>query len=261
MKIPIYQVDAFTDKLFGGNPAAVCLLEDWLPDDLMQSIALENNLSETAFIVDSDNKYSIRWFTPQAEVDLCGHATLASARVLFDEFSSDGDNVITFHSKSGELKARREKQIIYLDFPTDNPKPIDNIDLVSMILGKEPIEYFMGRDDYLAIFNVEEDIQAMNPNFEMLKNLDSRGLIISAPGREVDFVSRCFFPEIGLNEDPVTGSAHTLMIPYWAKKMKKNRLKAHQISIRGGFLDCELKGDRVMIGGFTTRYLKGIISV
>jgi len=130
-----------------------------------------------------------------------------------------------------------------------------------MILGKEPIEYFMGRDDYLAVFNVEEDIQAMNPNFEMLKNLDSRGLIISAPGREVDFVSRCFFPEIGLNEDPVTGSAHTLMIPYWAKKMKKNRLKAHQISIRGGFLDCELKGDRVMIGGFTTRYLKGIISV
>jgi PhzF family phenazine biosynthesis protein len=261
LKIPIYQVDAFTDKLFSGNPAAVCVLEDWLPNEVMQSIALENNLSETAFVKNENNGYNIRWFTPEAEVNLCGHATLATARILFDDYLDEGITEVTFHSRSGELKASKNNQKIYLDFPIDVPKPIDNVDLVASVLGKEPIEYYRGKDDYLAVFDSEEDIKSMEPDFERLKQLDSRGLIISAPGRVVDFVSRCFFPEIGLNEDPVTGSAHTLMIPYWAKRMNKNRLQAHQISSRGGFLDCELKDSRVLIGGFSTRYLQGFIAI
>ncbi len=259
--IPIYQVDAFTDKLFSGNPAAVCPLTEWLSDDVMQAIAAENNLSETAFINRSTSPFTIRWFTPITEVDLCGHATLAAARILFDEYLPKNSKELSFNSRRGLLKTYREDELIYLDFPADFPVVVEEHSLINEGLQEQPIEVLQGKDDYLAIFENEQTIRSLQPNFNVLSELESRGLIVSAPSEQVDFVSRCFFPQMGIDEDPVTGSAHTVMVPYWSERLRKSELQAIQCSPRGGLLTCQLRTDRVLIGGFTVRYLVGQITV
>jgi len=259
--IPIYQVDAFTDKLFSGNPAAVCPLTEWLSDDVMQAIAAENNLSETAFINRSTSPFTIRWFTPITEVDLCGHATLAAARILFDEYLPKNSKELSFNSRRGLLKTYREDELIYLDFPADFPVVVEEHSLINEGLQEQPIEVLQGKDDYLAIFENEQTIRSLQPNFNVLSELESRGLIVSAPSEQVDFVSRCFFPQMGIDEDPVTGSAHTVMVPYWSERLRKSELQAIQCSSRGGLLTCQLRKDRVLIGGFTVRYLAGQITV
>ena len=259
--IPIYQVDAFTDKLFSGNPAAVCPLTEWLSDDVMQAIAAENNLSETAFINRSTSPFTIRWFTPITEVDLCGHATLAAARILFDEYLPKNSKELNFNSRRGLLKTYREDELIYLDFPADFPVVVEEHSLINEGLQEQPLEVLQGKDDYLAIFENEQTIRSLQPNFNVLSELESRGLIVSAPSEQVDFVSRCFFPQMGIDEDPVTGSAHTVMVPYWSERLRKSELQAIQCSSRGGLLTCQLRKDRVLIGGFTVRYLVGQITV
>jgi len=259
--IPIYQVDAFTDKLFSGNPAAVCPLTEWLSDDVMQAIAAENNLSETAFINHSTSPFTIRWFTPITEVDLCGHATLAAARIFFDEYLPKNSKELSFNSRRGLLKTYREDELIYLDFPADFPVVVEEHSLINEGLQEQPLEVLQGKDDYLAIFENEQTIRSLQPDFNVLSELESRGLIISAPSEQVDFVSRCFFPQMGIDEDPVTGSAHTVMVPYWSERLRKSELQAIQCSSRGGLLTCQLRKDRVLIGGFTVRYLAGQITV
>ncbi len=260
MKIPIYQVDAFTDKIFGGNPAAVCPLEKWIPAAAMQSIAMENNLSETAFFVRKGSVFKIRWFTPAIEVDLCGHATLASAHVIFKHLGHAKPQ-ITFLSKSGELKASLKKDLIYLDFPAYDPIPVGSPPAALLKgLGKKPKEVLKGRD-YLAVFKTEADILALQPDFAELNKLDCLGIIATAEGDESDFVSRFFAPRAGILEDPVTGSAHTLLIPFWAKRLHKKKLYAFQLSKRRGELFCELQGKRVLIGGHARTFLKGTIAV
>lgn len=259
--IPIYQVDAFTDKLFSGNPAAVCPLTEWLSDDVMQAIAAENNLSETAFINRSTSPFTIRWFTPITEVDLCGHATLAAARILFDEYLPKNSKELSFNSRRGLLKTYREDELIYLDFPADFPVVVEEHSLINEGFQEQPLEVLQGKDDYLAIFENEQTIRSLQPNFNVLSELESRGLIASAPSEQVDFVSRCFFPQMGIDEDPVTGSAHTVMVPYWSERLRKSELQAIQCSSRGGLLTCQLRKDRVLIGGFTVRYLAGQITV
>ena len=262
-KISLYQVDAFTDRLFSGNPAAVCPSQGSLSVGLMQSIAAENNLSETAFVDISASPFSIRWFTPLAEIDLCGHATLASARILFDEYLDPECSEISFSSNSGPLRVFKRSDKLFLDFPRDDPVELDEeLTLRSVIkraIGQDPERIFKGRDDFLAVVSSQHDIETIRPRLENLEELPSRGLIVSAVGNEVDFVSRCFFPGIG--EDPVTGSAHTMMTPYWASFFGKDRLIARQCSVRGGILECELLDDRVTIGGSTVRYLDGEIYV
>ena len=257
MSIPIFQVDAFSSKCFSGNPAAVCPLEDWLPDEIMLSIASENNLSETAFVNINTKPFSIRWFTPTTEVDLCGHATLASARILFDEYLEPNINEIVFSSNRGELRASKENEKIFLDFPVDTPIRINEDPLVTESLGLRPKSLYRGTDDILAILNNESEIRDMKPDFNKIAELDCRGLIISAKGNEVDFVSRFFAPQIGVPEDPVTGSAHCELIPLWAKKLNKNKLTAKQLSSREGTLYCEYLNDRVIIGGEAVTVLSG----
>jgi PhzF family phenazine biosynthesis protein len=260
MKIPIYQVDAFTDKIFGGNPAAVCPLEKWIPAAAMQAIAMENNLSETAFFVRKGSVFKIRWFTPAIEVDLCGHATLASAHVIFKHLGHAKPQ-ITFLSKSGELKASLKKDLIYLDFPAYDPIPVGSPPAALLKgLGKKPKEVLKGRD-YLAVFKTEADILALQPDFAELNKLDCLGIIATAEGDKSDFVSRFFAPRAGILEDPVTGSAHTLLIPFWAKCFHKKKLHAFQLSKRRGELFCELQGKRVLIGGHARTFLKGTIAV
>ncbi len=257
--IPIYQVDAFSKEVFSGNPAAVCILDDWLSDRVMQDIASENNLSETAFINMNTKPLGIRWFTPECEMGLCGHATLASARVLFDEYLDKNQKEITFYTQRGLLKTIKKQEQIFLDFPADKPieQKINNV--IRESLGANIRQLFRGRDDYLAILDNEASIRNISVNMSKVSELDARGLIVSAQGDEYDFVSRCFYPKSKIDEDPVTGSAHTLLIPYWADILKKNNLKAYQCSERGGTLICELKGERVFIGGYTARYLDGNI--
>ena len=259
--ISLYQVDAFTNEIFKGNPAAVCPIEEWLPDRTMQLIASENNLSETAFVNLNTSPFSIRWFSPISEVDLCGHATLASARILFDEYLYIEESQITFGSKSGELRAFKKDELIYLDFPVDNPKQVEEHPLILKALGIKPKYLFKGRDDFLAIFENEEIIQSIYPNFNVVSELDSRGLIISSVSSNEDFISRCFYPKLGVEEDPVTGSAHTLLTPYWAKVLNKSKLSARQYSLRGGHLECQLKGNRVLLGGGSVRYMEGKIDL
>ena len=261
MILPIYVVDAFSNKVFGGNPAAVIPIESPLDESIMQAIAAENNLSETAYIDISSAPFLIRWFTPTIEVDLCGHATLATARVLFDFYLSPGTSEVSFDSRSGGLKAFKKEALIYLDFPTDNPKPVKENEEITDGIGLAPLEIYKGRDDYLAVFSDENTIRDISPSFEKISKLNSRGLIVSAPGDRVDFVSRCFFPQTGVNEDPVTGSAHTLLTPYWSKALGKEKLSAQQLSPRQGNLSCELHGKRVLIGGETAQYMKGEISL
>ena len=259
--IPIYQVDAFSKEVFSGNPAAVCILDKWLPDKVMQDIASENNLSETAFVNMNTEPLGIRWFTPECEMGLCGHATLASARVLFDEYLAKGKKEITFSAQRGLLKTIKRQEQIFLDFPVDKPIEQKINDVVKESVGTNIRHLFKGCDDYLAILDDEDSVRNISVNMRKVSELNSRGLVVSAQGDDYDFVSRCFYPNSKIDEDPVTGSAHTLLIPYWADILKKNNLNAYQCSERGGALICELKGERVLIGGYTARYLDGNIHI
>lgn len=259
MNLTIYQVDAFTKEVFRGNPAAICPLVNWLDTDLMQRIALENNLSETAFFVKKDGFYELRWFTPTYEIDLCGHATLASAFVLYEILGETAD-VLRFETKSGQLTVERENDLLVLDFPS---RPVEKCDVPACLIeaiGTEPKEIFKSRD-YFLVYENEQEILDISPNFSKLLELDAIGFIVTAKGDSSDFVSRFFAPEVGVFEDPVTGSAHCNLIPFWAERLGKNELFARQISTRGGELFCELKGDRVKIGGNAVLYLKGEIYV
>ena len=258
MQLKVYQVDAFAGSLFKGNPAAIVILEKDIPDELMQNIAFENNLSETAYVYINKSPIEIRWFSPTAEVDLCGHATLASAKILFEYYLLN-EKQIVFDSKSGELIVTKNGNLLTLNFPSDTFKRVDNFDAVNEAALTNSEEIYKGRDDYLVILNSEEELRNLTPNYSKVSKLDARGLIISAPGNEVDFVSRCFFPQLGVNEDPVTGSAHTLLMPYWSNRLSKNTLIANQISQRGGILHCEFKGDRTLISGEAIIFLTGTI--
>ena len=260
-KIRMYQVDAFTERLFSGNPAAVCMMDSWIADDMMQSIAGENNLPETVFIVGKEQDYEIRWFAPTTEVDLCGHATLASAYVLFDILGYAG-SVIRFHSlKSGVLSVEKKDGMFFLDFPTDMLSEVtdEQNEMLSKCIGMKPLEAYKGRTDYLVIVANESAVKNLKPDFNATKALNARGLIVSAKGDSVDFVSRFFAPQIGVDEDPVTGSAHTSLIPLWSRKTGKTELVANQLSQRGGQLVCRFKGDRCLIGGKARLFLSGEI--
>lgn len=260
MRLPLHQIDAFASEVFRGNPAAVCPLEAWLPDATMQAIAAENNLSETAFFVRDGDVHRIRWFTPASEVPLCGHATLASAWVLFHALGAPGDEV-RFASASGPLSVRRRGELLVLDFPV---LPLDRAhhdgEAAIDALGVPPVEVD-GRPGLLfAVYADEAQVRAVTPDFQALARADLR-VSITAPGTDVDFVSRFFAPSEGIDEDPVTGSAHCTLIPYWAARLGKTRLRARQVSRRGGELDCELVGDRVHIAGRAVRYLEGTITI
>ena len=259
MKIPMYQVDAFTDHVFGGNPAAVCVLGDWLENETMQNIAAENNLSETAFLVEAEDCFKLRWFTPKAEIDLAGHPTLAAAHVVF-HCLKPGLREVRFESPSGPLLIKEEKGLINMDFPSRPGKPCGATPELARGLGAEPVELYLARD-HMAVFETEEQILALKPDFPRLSGLDSMGVIVTAPGREVDFVSRFFAPKMGINEDPVTGSAHCTLIPYWARRLGKSRLSARQVSERIGVLACEDKGERISMAGKAVLYLEGFIFV
>jgi len=259
MKLDIYQIDAFANQVFEGNPAAVVPLKEWLPDELLQKIAVENNLSETAFIVLEKDSYRIRWFTPGAEVDLCGHATLASGYVFF-EILNHPTNEIRFNSRSGELIVSKQGDELVLDFPRTKITPCEAPDVLVRGLGKQPIESYLC-DDYMLVFESEQDIASMQPDFNALGQVECRGIIVTAASNEYDFVSRFFTPQCGINEDPVTGSAHCALAPYWAEKLDKRSLNARQISSRGGNLRCDVVGDRVFIAGKAIKYLQGTIEI
>lgn len=264
MKLDIYQVDAFTNKPFGGNPAAVVPLETWLPDETMQLIALENNLSETAFFVKNGDVYDIRWFTPAFEIDLCGHATLATAFVIFNLLNLE-TNQIKFRShKSGDLSVEKNGDVLTLDFPVRRVSPVDAPDGLYDAIGGTPKEIFKARD-YFLVYETEQQVLDLKPDFSALQkiakslNIEAHGVIVTAPGESSDFVSRFFAPEVGVLEDPVTGSSHCNLIPYWAEKLGKDKMFARQVSARSGELFCELVGDRVKIGGNAVLFLKGEI--
>ncbi len=260
MELKIYQIDAFTERLFCGNPAAVVPLEKWLPDSLMQKIAMENNLSETAFFIASGEKFHIRWFTPTTEVNLCGHATLASAHVIFNHLNYNKKEIL-FESRSGILKVKNENGRIVLNFPTSSLNEIDIPENMEQAFGGKPEKYFEGTEDNMLVFNGEEEVKSLQPDFSYIKTLGTRGIIVTAPSEEFDFVSRFFAPQQGIDEDPVTGSAHTMLIPYWSGRLGKQNLKAKQVSSRGGILYCTFLGERVEIGGKAITYLAGNISV
>lgn len=257
MEAPLFQVDAFTDRLFAGNPAAVCLLPRWPDASVLQAIASENNLSETAFLVGAGRDYELRWFTPVSEVDLCGHATLASAFVLFERFGVD--EAVAFETRKGRLTvARDEKGLLRMDFPALPAQPCEPPERMLAALGGSPIEVLLA-DDYLIRYSTEDEVRALEPDYSALIGLGARGFIVTAPGDDVDFISRFFAPELGIPEDPVTGSAHCTLTPYWAARLDKSRLHARQVSRRGGELWCELRGDRVQIAGRAVLYLSGSI--
>jgi PhzF family phenazine biosynthesis protein len=258
-KIPIYHIDAFAESLFSGNPAAVVLLDEWLDDEYLQKISAENNLSETAFVLQNDTRFEIRWFTPTVEVDLCGHATLASAFVIFNILKWKEDKIIFKSLFSGELIVEKKEDLLILDFPADIIRRCKVPDSLIKGIGIEPLECYKGKSDFLLIFKSQKEIEKINPDFEMISKIKARGIIISARGAKVDFVSRFFAPRCGINEDPVTGSAHTALIPYWSGKLKKNNLNAKQISHRIGILYCENSGQRVKIGGKAKLFMIGEI--
>lgn len=260
MKLTIYKVDAFAEKAFEGNPAAVVPLQEWLPDSLMQQIAMENNLSETAFFVPVESGFHIRWFTPKAEVKLCGHATLASAHVLFSHIGFTG-NEISFDSLSGVLKVTREKELIILDFPALTATETETPAAVASAFHIVPKACLKGRDDYMLLFENEQEVLSLQPDFQKLINAQTRGVICTSKSENYDFVSRFFAPAVGVNEDPVTGSAHTMLIPFWAEKLGKPELLAKQVSARGGILHCKSAGDRVKIGENAVTFLTGEITV
>ena len=259
MKIPFFQIDAFTEQRFSGNPAGVCLLRQELEDSVLQQIAAENFLPETAFLLKKGESYQIRWFTPTVEIDLCGHATLAAAHALFTHTAYRSDK-IEFSSTSGLLSVRREDGIIYLDFPSRPPEACRPEPDLKKILGARPVEVYRSRD-LLVVFSDEREIRQLEPDMDAIRRLDCLGVIVSAPGTAVDFVSRFFAPAVGIPEDPVTGSTHTTLIPYWSQRLGKKELSARQLSQRGGRLLCRDKGNRVEIGGSALTYLQGTIEV
>ena len=259
MQLSLYQVDAFTDGPFSGNPAAVVPLSQWLPEPTMQAIALENNLSETAFFVPRDDGgFDLRWFTPLIEVELCGHATLATAWVIFNRMEHTGDS-ITFHTRSGPLTVSRDGARLAMDFPAQPPTEAE-IGNVTDALGARP-EAVLAAPYAMAVMDSEETVRAIRPDFARIAALDIPELIVTAPGKDCDFVSRFFAPAAGIDEDPVTGSAHCILIPYWTQRLGKTELFARQVSSRGGALWCALKADRVSISGYATLYLEGTITL
>lgn len=260
MLIPIYQIDAFAGEPFRGNPAAVCPLENWLEDEILQAIAAENNLSETAYYVPTDGRYRLRWFTPVVEVDLCGHATLATASVILDVRRETAASRVVFDSKGGDLTVERSGDLLAMDFPARPPVPCPVDPRLEAALGAKPA-LILGARDYFCVFETEEQVRALQPNMEQLAAIDRFAFIVTAPGGDCDFVSRFFAPAKGVPEDPVTGSAHTTLIPYWAARLGKNKLFARQLSKRGGELWCEHRGDRVQIAGHAVQYLEGRIQV
>jgi predicted PhzF superfamily epimerase YddE/YHI9 len=258
MQVPIFHIDAFTSRSFAGNPAAVVILEQgWLADDLMQAIAAENNLSETAFVLTASQPFPLRWFTPKIEVDLCGHATLASAFVLLEHYFP-AQSQVKFVTRSGELAVTRRGNLLAMDFPARPGTPVAISDEMIAALGTKPAEAYLSRD-VLTVFSSEAEVAHLMPNSELVAALDAFAVIASAKGDEADFVSRFFAPRAGIPEDPVTGSAHCTLIPYWARRLGKEVLVARQISARGGELTCENKGDRVLIAGDAVEYLRGKI--
>ena len=260
MKIPIYQVDAFTSQIFHGNPAAVCPLDEWLPDDIMQKIAMENNLSETAFFIESNNKIDIRWFTPKAELDLAGHPTLATAHVILKELNKKIDNLV-FETKLGDtLKVTIENDLYLMDFPSRPPKTVNYNNVIYETLGKRPIETLAFRD-LIVVYANQRDIASINPDLEKIKKIDYPSIVITAKGDVVDFVSRNFAPKLGIPEDPVTGSSHCELIPYWSNKLNKKEMIALQISERGGKIHCTDKNERVLIGGEAITFFRGEIEL
>ncbi|MGB5819959.1 MAG: PhzF family phenazine biosynthesis protein [Saonia sp.] len=262
MKQRIFQIDAFTDQVFSGNPAAVCIMDQWLDDGLMQQIAEENNLSETAFVVKNNKRYEIRWFTPEVEVDLCGHATLATAYVLFNYYDYPEKVLKLYSTRSGDLAVEQaDDNYLTLDFPTDELTTVEAKDELNKAIGAVPLKTIKGKHDYLLVYNSQKEIEQISPNYHLLDQIDCRGVIVSAPGQRVDFVSRAFFPNCGIPEDPVTGSAHTTLIPYWWEQLKKPKLTAEQISPRGGYLLCEYLGERVKISGKAIPYMIGEIQL
>jgi PhzF family phenazine biosynthesis protein len=259
MKYKIYQIDAFAEKVFSGNPAAVCPLDKWLSDDLLQKIAMENNLSETAFYIKQDGQYEIRWFTPKVEVDLCGHATLATAYVLFNHEGHQQNTINFFSPRSGKLTVTKQNDRLTLNFPTDIYETIPISEALTKGFETQPIEALKGKMDFVLVFETEEQIRKMKFHLSEIAKLEGRGVIITAKGEEADFVSRYFAPQFGIDEDPVTGSAHTTLTPYWAKKLNKTELSAIQLSERKGHLQCKYLGDRVEISGQGRLYLIGEI--
>ena len=260
MRLRIFQIDAFTDAVFGGNPAAVCPLESWLDDATLQAIANENNLSETAFLVPGNGAYALRWFTPLAEVDLCGHATLASAHVVFRHLQPDADSV-AFETRSGRLAVTRGDDGLTMDFPALAANPVEIPADLSAGLGVAPEAVFADMD-YLALFETEAQVRAIEPDMTALTRLDERrGIIVTAPGEDADFVSRFFCPRLGVPEDPVTGSAHCMLAPFWADRLGRTTLRARQVSARGGVVRCTVDGERVRLSGRAAQYLEGTITV
>ncbi|MEP7149161.1 MAG: PhzF family phenazine biosynthesis protein [Acidobacteriota bacterium] len=259
MRLEIYQIDAFASRPFTGNPAAVVPLEAWLADDVMQAIAMENNLAETAFFVREGEGYGLRWFTPTVEMDLCGHATLASGYLIFEILGTD-QTTLRFQTRSGELTVEKEGERYVLDFPSRPGTVSDAPPGLIEAVGAEPKEILKSRD-YMLVYENEADVLAIKPDFNALMKIDTHAVIVTAAGDSSDFVSRFFAPEVGVPEDPVTGSAHCTLIPYWAEKLGKNELFARQVSTRGGELFCELVGDRVKIGGDAVLYMKGEVYV
>jgi len=256
MKLKIFQIDAFTQHRFSGNPAAVCPLENWLTDDTLSGIAAENNLSETVFMVSEKDGYSLRWFTPVTEVDLCGHATLAAAWVLFNEYGIP--EPITFSTNSGKLTVTRKDQRIIMDFPANPiavcPEPVGLLSALS--LKNQPV---YSSEDFVVVVNNEGIVRDLNPDFQALQKIPMRGVCVTAPGEKSDFVCRWFGPGVGVNEDPVTGSAHTYLAPFWSGILGRDSLHSRQISARGGVLECKVKKDRVLISGHAVKYMEGTI--
>jgi len=258
VEVPIYQVDAFSGRVFSGNPAAICPLAEWLPDATLQAIAAENNLAETAYFVRDNGGFQLRWFTPVCEVDLCGHATLASAYVLFEELNEPGE-MVRFATKSGQLTVRRERDLLSMNFPSRPPEAIEADPNLERAMGGEPVEILAARD-YLVRYRTEAELRRIAPDMEALKRIDRFAFIATAPGEDCDFVSRFFAPAKGVPEDPVTGSAHCTLIPYWATQLGKTSFRARQVSPRGGELWCKLEGDRVEIAGRAALFLRGRIA-
>ncbi|MBN1181085.1 MAG: PhzF family phenazine biosynthesis protein [Bacteroidales bacterium] len=260
MEIKLYQIDTFTTEIFKGNAAAICPLDNWLDDELLIKIAAENNLSETGFFIKDGTEYQIRWFTPAVEVDLCGHATLAEAYVLYNYRGYEGES-IAFNSKSGILKVRKSDDFFVLDFPSDKIKKVDLTDELIKPFDVKPSEAFKGNTDYMLIFDDEEVISNMTPDLSLIAQIKARGIIVTARGNQTDFVSRFFAPQSGIDEDPVTGSSHTTLTPYWSNRLNKSELSAQQISKRGGMLKCKYLGERVEISGKAVTYLIGDIKI
>lgn len=259
MKLDIYQIDAFANKSFEGNPAAICPLEKWLPDELMQSIAEENNLSETAFFVATNNGFHIRWFTPTHEVDLCGHATLASAYVIFECLNYQKSEIV-FESRSGQLSVKRLNDWLEMDFPSQPPEKCTAPQSLLDAFEQTPLECLKS-EDYIVVFEDESSVLNAVPDLVLLAEIDLRGVLITSKSANYDFVTRCFAPKYGINEDPVTGSAFTQLVPYWADKLDKQTFKAKQVSRRGGVVNCVYSGERVKISGKAIQYMSGVIEV